>query len=194
MQNQFHQVVIPTFVRCMENKGHPRWPFSSFFFHFFPIWLFFFLFLISIKEFNPTELLHLLTFVRRQASRLCFLTSIPFFQKFLFFFKFFPLFFFFFFFKLFINYQLFDLIRMPEKRYVVEQAITTLATVADSAEERFLSVIFPFFFFSFFFLPTPPLSILPWTFVSVLETSFMIRSCQFWFKCLQMQMAKKTVF
>lgn len=34
--------------------------------------------------------------------------------------------------------KLLGLIKMPEKRYVMEQAITSLATVADSAEERFL--------------------------------------------------------
>jgi len=34
--------------------------------------------------------------------------------------------------------KLLTLIKSPEKRYVMEQAVTTLATVADSAEERFL--------------------------------------------------------
>jgi len=42
------------------------------------------------------------------------------------------------------------LIQTPEKRYVLEQAITTIATVADSAEDKFLNV---FLFLFFFFLP-----------------------------------------
>jgi len=88
IQQKFHQLIVPSILKAMDDQGNPR-----------------------VQAHGAAALVNFSEDATKQIL-------MPYLDS--------------------ILSKLLILIRMPERRYVMEQAVTTIATVADTAQERFL--------------------------------------------------------